>query len=192
MTQFKICDSRQWQFLPLGKMGRTIVIFSSILLFSESNVAIARQQPINVAQMTQTSSPDATLAVAKLAYQEGKQLYQQGTAESLLKAIAKFEQALLLYRQASDRSNGQNLRSLEADTLVYIGKIYSNLGEKQKALDYYKQSLPLFEQVGDKQAQGTTLNNIGKIYSELAEKQKALDYYNQSISLRRQAGRQKW
>ncbi|WP_392482354.1 CHAT domain-containing protein [Nostoc sp. C110] len=187
MTQFNIHDSRQWQFLPLV-MGRTIVIFSSILLFSESNVAIARQQPINVAQMTQTNSPDATLAVAKLAYQEGKQLYQQGTAESLLKAIAKFEQALLLYRQASDRSNGQNLSSLEADTLVYIGKIYSNLGEKQKALDYYKQSLPLFEQVGDKQAQGTTLNNIGKIYSELAEKQKALDYYNQSISLRRQVG----
>ncbi|NEU77767.1 CHAT domain-containing protein [Nostoc sp. UIC 10630] len=187
MTQFKVCDSRQWQFLPLVT-GRSIILFSSILLFSESNVAIARQQAVNVAQMTQTSSPDATLAVAKLAYQEGKQLYQQGTAESLLKAIAKFEQALLLYRQASDRSNGQNLRSLEADTLVYIGKIYSNLGEKQKALDYYKQSLPLSEQVGDKQAQGTTLNNIGKIYSELAEKQKALDYYNQSISLRRQVG----
>ncbi|MEH2306445.1 hypothetical protein [Nostoc sp.] len=87
MTQFNIHDSRQWQFLPLG-MGRTIVIFSSILLFSESNVAIARQHPINVAQMMQTNSPDATLAVAKLAYQEGKQLYQQGTAESLLKAIA--------------------------------------------------------------------------------------------------------
>ncbi len=187
MTKFKICDSRQWQFLPF-KAGRTIIFFTSIFLFSESNLATARQYPVNIAQMTQTNSPDTNLAAAELAYQEGKQLYQQGTAESLLKAIAKFEQALLLYRQVGDRSNGQNLRSLEANTLVYIGKIYSNLGEKQKALDYYKQSLPLSEQAGDKQAQGTTLNNIGKIYSELAEKQKALDYYNESLSLRRQAG----
>ncbi len=187
MTKFKICDSRQWQFLPF-KAGRTIIFFTSIFLFSESNLATARQYPVNIAQMTQTNSPDTNLAAAELAYQEGKQLYQQGTAESLLKAIAKFEQALLLYRQVGDRSNGQNLRSLEANTLVYIGKIYSNLGEKQKALDYYKQSLPLSEQAGDKQAQGTTLNNIGKIYSELAEKQKALDYYNESLSLRREAG----
>ncbi|MGF1935238.1 MAG: CHAT domain-containing protein [Nostoc sp. ChiQUE02] len=185
MTKFKICDSRQWQFLPFVT-GRAIILFTSILLFSESNVATARQYPANIAQMTQTNDP--TVAAAELAYKQGKQLYEQGTAESFLQAIAKFEEALSLYRQVSDRSGGQSLRSLEADTLVYIGKIYSNLGEKQKALDYYKQSLPLSEQVGDKQAQGTTLNNIGKIYSELAEKQKALDYYNQSLSLRRQVG----
>ncbi|MHC0064318.1 CHAT domain-containing protein [Nostoc sp. UIC 10890] len=149
-------------------------------------MATARQYPVNIAQMRQTS--DGTLVAAELAYKQGKQLYEQGTAESLLQAIAKFEKALSLYRQVSDRSAAPNLRSLEAATLVYIGKIYSNLGQKHQALDYYKQSLPLSQQVGDKQAQGTTLNNIGKIYSELAEKQKALDYYNQSLSLRRQVG----
>jgi tetratricopeptide (TPR) repeat protein len=141
MTQVKVCDSKQWQFLPF-LTGNTIILFSSILLFSESNVATAGQYPVNIAQMTQAN--DATRAAAELVYQEGKQLYQQGTAESLGKAIAKFEQVLLLYRQVSDINVGQSLRSLEADTISYIAKIYSELGEKQKALSYYNQCLSLY------------------------------------------------
>jgi hypothetical protein len=111
MNKFKICGSRQWQFLPF-LTGRTIILFTSILLFSESNVATAGQYPVSIAQMPQTN--DTTLAAAELAYQEGKQLYQQGTAESLVKAIAKFEQALPLYHQLSSPS--------EAYTLSYIGR----------------------------------------------------------------------
>ncbi|WP_265276725.1 hypothetical protein [Nostoc sp. KVJ3] len=98
MTQFKIYESTQRQFLPLRR-GRTIILFTSVLLFSESNVAAARQYSVNIAQMTQAN--DGTRAAAETAYQEGKQFYQQGTAESLVKAIAKFEQALQLYRQGN-------------------------------------------------------------------------------------------
>ncbi|MEY3065729.1 MAG: hypothetical protein RLZZ532_2521, partial [Cyanobacteriota bacterium] len=36
-------------------------------------------------------------------YQEGAELFQQGTAESLQQAIPKFEQAAILYRQAGDK-----------------------------------------------------------------------------------------
>ncbi|MEH1786653.1 MAG: DUF2225 domain-containing protein [Nostoc sp.] len=184
MTQFKIYDSTQRQFLPLLR-GRTIILFTSILLFSESNVAAARQYPVNIAQMIQAN--DATRAAAETVYQEGKQLYQQGTAESLVKAIAKFEQALQLYRQANT-PDGQKLRPLEADTLSYIAKIYSELGEKQKALSYYNQALSLYRQVGDKKSEGVSLNNIGSVYYFLGENQKALSYYNQSLLLHRLIG----
>ncbi|QLE40049.1 CHAT domain-containing protein [Nostoc sp. C052] len=184
MTQFKIYDSTQRQFPPLLR-GRTIILFTSILLFSESNVAAARQYPVNIAQMTQAN--DATRTAAETVYQEGKQLYQQGTAESLVKAIAKFEQALQLYRQGNTL-NGQKLRSLEADTLSYIAKIYSELGEKQKALSYYNQGLSLYRQMGDKKSEGVSLNNIGSVYYFLGENQKALSYYNQSLLLHRLIG----
>ncbi|WP_416242438.1 tetratricopeptide repeat protein, partial [Anabaena cylindrica] len=45
-----------------------------------------------------------------------------------------------------------------------IGKVYSDLGEKQKALEYYNQALPLSRAVGDRGEEATTLNNIGSFY----------------------------
>ncbi|MEG4142401.1 CHAT domain-containing tetratricopeptide repeat protein, partial [Microcoleus sp. Pol7_B1] len=73
-------------------------------------------------------------------------------------------------------------------TLNNIGLGYSELGEKQKALEYYSQSLPLRRAVGDRGGEAITLNNIGLGYSELGEKQKALEYYSQSLPLRRAVG----
>ncbi|MFM6246213.1 MAG: CHAT domain-containing protein, partial [Dolichospermum sp.] len=62
------------------------------------------------------------------------------------------------------------------------------LGEKQKALDYYNQALPIYRAVGDRGGEATTLNNIGGVYDALGEKQKALDYYNQALPIRRAVG----
>ncbi len=86
-----------------------------------------------------------------------------------------------LRRQVGDKAG-------EAATLNNIGRVYSALGDQQKALDYYNQSLPLRRQVGDKAGEAATLNNIGRVYSALGDQQKALDYYNQSLPLRRQVG----
>ncbi|MEG3987192.1 CHAT domain-containing protein, partial [Microcoleus sp. S28C3] len=72
--------------------------------------------------------------------------------------------------------------------LSNIGLVYSELGEKQKALEYYTQSLPLRRAVGDRSGEALTLSNIGLVYSELGEKQKALEYYTQSLPLSRATG----
>ena len=62
------------------------------------------------------------------------------------------------------------------------------MGEKQKALEYYNQALPLRQAVGDQSGEAATLNNIGRIYDSLGEKQKALAYYNQVLRLDRAVG----
>ena len=62
------------------------------------------------------------------------------------------------------------------------------MGEKQKALDYYNQSLPLSRVLGDRTLEASTLNNIGSVYDDLGEKQKALEYYSQSLPLSRALG----
>ncbi|MBW4569562.1 MAG: tetratricopeptide repeat protein [Tolypothrix carrinoi HA7290-LM1] len=108
-------------------------------------------------------------------------LYQQGTAESLRQAIGKWEEALKLYQQIDDKQ-------WEAITFLGIGRVFSDLGEKQKALSYYDQALPLLRQVGDKGSEAATLNNIGTVYSNLGEKQKALSYFDQALPLLRQVG----
>ncbi|WP_103124387.1 CHAT domain-containing protein [Nostoc cycadae] len=177
MARWKIRGLIKWQFLPFIA-GWTIIILTNVLWLSAASSTTAVQYPVNIAQ---TNTPNVTRANAQQVYGQGKELYQrrnqEGRSEYLLQAIAKFEQALVLYRQAGDRAS-------EAFTLAYIGKIYSNFGDKYKALEYYQQSLAIEQNIGNKAGEATLLNNIGKIYSELGEKQKALDYYNQSLPLR--------
>jgi tetratricopeptide (TPR) repeat protein len=79
-------------------------------------------------------------------------------------------------------------RAGEATTLNNIGGVYSDLGEKQKALEYYTQALAIFRAVGDRAGEATTLNNIGGVYSDLGEKQKALEYYTQALAIARAVG----
>jgi len=79
-------------------------------------------------------------------------------------------------------------RTGEAATLGNIGSVYSDLGEKQKALDYYHQALPIVRAVGDRGDEARTLHSIGSVYSDLGEKQKALDYYHQALLIERSVG----
>ncbi|MEG4045315.1 CHAT domain-containing protein [Microcoleus sp. Pol17_C1] len=120
-------------------------------------------------------------------------------------AIDYYNQVLSLIREMGDRpeasinlSNISNLpansdtslgdRTGEATTLNNIGLAYNDLGEKQKALEYFNQALPLFRAMGDRAKEATTLTNIGLVYSDLGEKQTALDYYKQALDLRQNAG----
>ena len=165
--------------LTLWVWGRCgIAVAASILL---GVPAVAAPSAIKISQGVSQQGGGNPAAAAERVLTEGEQLYQQGTAESLRKAIAKFGEALKLYREVGDRSQ-------EARTLNKIGLVYSKLGEKQKALEYYSQSLPLSRAVGDRSGEASTLNNIGLVYSELGEKQKALEYYSQSLPLSRAVG----
>jgi CHAT domain-containing protein/Tfp pilus assembly protein PilF len=156
-----------------------IAVGASILL---GVPAVAAPSAMQISQgVSQQLGGNPAAAAAEKVLKEGVELYQQGTAESLRKAIAKFEEALKLYREAGDRTQ-------EAVTLNNIGLVYSNLGEKQKALEYLGQSLPVSRAVGDRSQEAITLSNIGSIYDYLGEKQKALEYYNQSLPLSRTTG----
>ena len=51
-------------------------------------------------------------------------------------------------------------RGGEAGTLNNIGAVYDDLGEKQKALDFYNQALPIRRAVGDPYGEVNILDNI--------------------------------
>jgi hypothetical protein len=51
-------------------------------------------------------------------------------------------------------------RGGEATTLNNIGGVYDDLGEKQKALVFYNQALPISRAVGDPYLEVTILDNI--------------------------------
>jgi len=72
--------------------------------------------------------------------------------------------------------------------LTNIGLVYNNLGQYQKALDYYQQALFIHREIGDRHGEGANLGNIGLIYDNFGQYQKALDYYQQALKIKREIG----
>ena len=97
-----------------GIVHRSLALFIGVLLLSESVAATPVRLGVSIAQQPAAAEQEATRAAAKRAFQEGEQLHKQGTAESLRRAIAKYEEALPLYRAAGDSRS-------EAVTLNNIG-----------------------------------------------------------------------
>jgi tetratricopeptide (TPR) repeat protein len=180
-------QQHNWLMLLVGNgyitLSISILLFGCVSAVTDSNRVLAKDDSSKIAQ-----SPAATKENAERLFEEGKTLYQQGSAESLRQAIQKWQEARLLYRAVGDSEALRRNRGGEATTLNNIGLVYNALGEKQKALDYYNQALPLRRAVGDRGGQAATLNNIGRVYSDLGEKQKALVFYNQALPLIRAVG----
>ncbi|MEG4045317.1 tetratricopeptide repeat protein [Microcoleus sp. Pol17_C1] len=143
--------------------------------------AVAISSAIDISQGVSQQERGNRATDAEKARTEAYQLYQQGTAESLRKALVRYEEALKLFRAEGDRWS-------EAFTLYSIGLVCSDLGEKQKALEYFSQSLTLSRAQGEPLFESTTLSKIGRLYLQLGEKQKALEYFNQSLSVSRARG----
>ena len=160
---------------------RAVVLFISLFLLSESSAVSAGNYGLKIVQKLETTQQNNTRAEAEKLTIEGFQLVKQGTAESLTKARQKFQAALVLWEKLEHKSG-------QAVTLLNIGGIYDDLGEKQKALSYYNQALLLYRALSDRNWEAITLNNIGAVYNTLGEKQKAISFYNQALPLLRAVG----
>ncbi|MEM7761435.1 MAG: tetratricopeptide repeat protein [Cyanobacteria bacterium P01_A01_bin.40] len=160
----------------------SFLVFLDLQFFTKLVAATPAVKVEKIAQQP-SAAKDVIRAAAKV-FEEGFELYQQGTAESLPQAIKKLEVALLLFRRVNNKKG-------EAIALLGIGTIYSDLGEKRKALEFYNQALPLSRAVGDRSGEATTLFSIARVYDALGEKQQALEFYNQALPSFRAVGDRK-
>lgn len=127
----------------------------------------------SAAQGQQTPKDNANRLV-----NEASRLYDEGSKESLIAALQKLERALPLYRADAARPG-------EATTLTIMGRIYDDLGEKQKALASYAQALSILQTIGDRIGETAVLGNIGAVYLTIGEPQKALKHFTQALSVSR-------
>jgi tetratricopeptide (TPR) repeat protein len=116
---------------------------------------------------------------------EALNLNQQRTLESRKQAIAKYEQALKIFQRQDVRTNFKNARSNEARLLFKIGGVYSDLGEKKKAVEYFEKSLVISRELKNSEFQNTNLTQIAQVYTALGEKQKAFNSLNEALTLAR-------
>jgi CHAT domain-containing protein/Tfp pilus assembly protein PilF len=115
---------------------------------------------------------------AQRAYAEGEKFRSEETAESYRRAIDKYEKAYSLRREADDRHG-------EGIALVALGEVYFLLGERQKALEYYNNALPIWRTFGDDAELAEVFNHMAVVYYGIGESQKALDYHTRALVLRR-------
>ncbi|MBD2211662.1 tetratricopeptide repeat protein [Nostoc linckia FACHB-104] len=161
---------------------RTLVVFVSMMLLSESVGMTARAINVEISQKP-TNTPQNLSPAQQRAYAQAKQLseaanqlFNQGTAASRQQALAKYLAALKIWREIGDRSQ-------EASTLLSIGTLYYFQSENTKALEYYNQALSLRQQLKDRLGEAIMLQSIAGAYYSLGEKPKALQYYNQALSI---------
>ena len=67
----------------------------------------------------------------------------------------------------------------QATTLNTMGRVYTDLGQEDKALDLLNQALPFWRALPSRAGEAETLNNIGKVYNNLGRHEAALKYLNQ-------------
>jgi tetratricopeptide (TPR) repeat protein len=69
-----------------------------------------------------------------------------------------------------------------------IGAIYKAWGKYDQAIEYYKRSLKIREEVGDRKGEGVTLNNIGGVYDAWGKYDQAIEYYKKSLKILEEIG----
>ncbi|MCI0559920.1 MAG: tetratricopeptide repeat protein, partial [Nitrososphaera sp.] len=131
---------------------------------------------VQIDDLRQATLQDKNRVAAERAFAEGLQLYLEGTAESLSKALKKNEEALSLWQVVEDRNR-------IAHALNAMGQIYLSLRENRKALEYCTQALPHMRACEDRPGEASTLNNIGAVYKNTGKMQNAIEFYKLALSV---------
>jgi CHAT domain-containing protein/tetratricopeptide (TPR) repeat protein len=128
--------------------------------------------------------------------QHEQQLAQARQSRDLRSQASELNTLGWLYHQAGDPMKGiddcnlalgiERLPTSIAVTHNILGRIYTDLGDEQRAFDLYNQALPVFRQTGDRKHEAEVLNNMGRTYNNLAQRDKALEVLNQALPASRE------
>ena len=136
---------------------------------------------IQIVALREATATDKGHAAALLAFDEGRKLRAQPNADAKRAAIAKFEQALPLFRAAGDTYR-------EGMTWQSIGVAYYPLNEFRKALECFNQAVTLARSIGDRRFESGTETWIAGMLDILGDVVKALDHNQRALKLARENG----
>lgn len=105
----------------------------------------------------------------------------------LKESIDKFseapDKAIAIAEEAKKLAESVGFDEGVANALKNIGIAYYNQANDVDALDYWKQSLTIFQKIKDEVGEASILNNIGAIYFYQKDLTNALEYYLKSLKL---------
>lgn len=152
-----------------------------LVVHSTDKEAVAGHYVIAITELRPSTPEDRKRLAAEKIYAEAQILLSEGKAASVAKAIEKFQQVLLLWREVNNRQK-------EAETLSDLS--YSNglLSDSQKALEYDQQALAIRRALKDRAGEGDSLQSIGSDYAFLGELRQGIEFYNQALTIFQELG----
>lgn len=160
-------------------IAETAGTISVVITAVEKNAPRGRYK-LQLTDVRSATEADRKRVTAQTAFAQAEELYGDNKPESRRQAIAKYTEAVGLWREVGERAS-------QSTALYNIADLYRRANDYAKAIEHYTQSLELDRASGDVESQAATLNAIGLTYSAQGDKSKALDYLNQALPLRRQA-----
>jgi CHAT domain-containing protein/Tfp pilus assembly protein PilF len=122
----------------------------------------------------------ARVAAAR-AFEKGMSLFGGGERNAMFRAAGYFQDAI-----AHRRLSGEDIAVSEA--LVTLSRLYIELGERPKALEYATEALTAGQKSGDRKAIARARDSIGEVQNYFGRKKEAIAYYEQALPLMRDAG----
>ncbi|MCE2703555.1 MAG: CHAT domain-containing protein, partial [Anabaena sp. 49633_E8] len=62
------------------------------------------------------------------------------------------------------------------------------LGQYPKAIEFFQQSLAIFQEIGGRNGQAISLGNLGRAYNDLGQYPKAIEFFQQSLAIFQEIG----
>lgn len=111
-------------------------------------------------------------------------------------ALDFFQQALIVFKKinlSACTSDSQSktcvaIRNSEVRLLNNLGLVFQELGQYDKAINFYQQSLLINKDIGNRKEESTSLFNLGVAYHYLREYAKAREFYQQSKVIEEEFG----
>lgn len=114
-------------------------------------------------------------------YLEGDGLRRQGGKVASQQAVAKYEQALAIWREISNRE-------WQAESLFRILQVRRDLGERDGALAAGQEALPLFQGLGKRDMEGNVLHRLGELELSSGHIQEAINLHQRAVAIFQEIG----
>jgi tetratricopeptide (TPR) repeat protein len=76
----------------------------------------------------------------------------------------------------------------EGAFLGNLGLAYRDLGQVERAIDYYQQALAIAQEIGDRRGEGNRLGNLGNAYRALGQVERAIEYHEKALAIDQEIG----
>jgi tetratricopeptide (TPR) repeat protein len=133
-----------------GRVSQWWVILAVVVMFLGSPAGTLKAVTVSF-----IAERDQTRLAAERAFAEAERLADQKNVDAIRQAIAKYAEAARLYHTLGERGKVAECVLKVGVLYLLLGNVYSDLGEKQKALEYYTQALAIIRAVGDRAGEAT-------------------------------------
>jgi CHAT domain-containing protein/Flp pilus assembly protein TadD len=151
-----------------------------VVLYSLSARELPARPQVPRASLSSSPAKDdvGKRQLAEKVFAEAERLCSDGKADSCRLALAKYQQAIVLWTKTDDRER-------QGTALRRIGKIYSRLGESKQALEYFIRSQKLCETFSSARCNLETRNELSSLYMFLGDTDKAWEQCEVALKLSR-------